>query len=244
MPFARASRKRGRNNGYGYAGAWRNTQTRRMNSNAGFRSANSLARSIGRGGGSSVARAVKREFDKRVEWKHFVTNQAAVTVTKVGAVVGSSGVAQGPKDTERIGDSLRATSMDIKWGVEGNAAGPQCQAVRCILVVWNTNVAPTIASVITIVAGIETMAIYNTDNAEQYKVLYDRTVVVSANVANSKKCTGQIRRKIRIPEHLRDMKFSAASTTGTHKLYWLQISNETTNPPSIDSTFRLNYSDS
>ncbi len=153
-------------------------------------------------------------------------------------------VPQNQTDTGRIGDAIRTTSLDIKYGIEGNTAGAACQAVRTIVFAWVPNTNPAIGDILILTAGLETLSIYNTDNAKLFKILFDKTSVVMNDVASARKCTGQIQQKVRIPEKYRDTKFVAGGVVGSNKIWQLDVSAVGANAPTQDVITRLNYSDS
>ncbi len=241
MPY-----KRGRN-GYGYAGGWRNRKKNYTGLQFGTQRGRrpfSYFKGIGRGRGGAVARAVKKEFDKRVEWKHHIVNLPNALCSQAGITTDLSAVPQNQTDTGRIGDALRATSISMKWGVEANPAGATAVPVRIIVFTWIPNTTPTMADILLTTGGLETLAPYNTDNAELYKIHYDRAVAVGANAGSSNHFTNQMNVKIVIPVHLRNIKYVAAGTTGSNKLWHLRLSSVSANQPNMDAVIRLNYSDS
>ncbi len=244
--FTKMVYKRGRN-GYGYAGGWRNRKKNYTGLQFGTQRGRrpfSYFKGIGGNKGGAVARAVKKEFDKRVEWKHHVVNLPNALCSAVGVATDLSAVPQGQTDVTRIGDALRATSISMKWGVEANPAGATAVPVRIIVFTWIPNTTPTLASILNTTGGLETLAPYNTDNAELFKILFDKSIVVAANAGSTRHLTTQFNNRIVIPQHLRNIKFVAAGTTGSNKIWHLRLSNVAANQPNLDAVMRLNYSDS
>lgn len=201
---------------------------------------------FGGGRGGSLAKAVKREFDKRVEWKKSVTENEDLDMKETGAVLNLSQPIQGLKDTERVGDAIRATSLGFKWQIKAATAGASCQGARVIIFTWKPNTTPVIGSILNPggAVGHEHQSEYNTDNALLYKIHFDKTVRVASDTGNSMHCVGgQV--KIRIPDDLRDIKFEEASAIGSNKKYMLRLSDITGGLwPQLSFSIKLNYSDS
>ena len=216
-------------------GSFRNRTVR------GFRGGNSLYKPYRRGG-ASVQRIVKRELNRRVEWKHFVISDNARSITNTATIFSLTDVPQGSTDITRIGDKLNATTLDFRWSIQSAASGNTVQRCRLLVFQWNNDTDPTQTDIILVVAGLETKAPYNTDRSAMYKIMYDKTVTVGEPATGWQLSTGLFRRKIKIPN--KNVTYQAGSTTGQNKIWFLAISESSSNSPVLDLVSRLNFSDS
>ncbi len=219
----------------GRGGSFRNRTVR------GFRGGNSLYKPYRRGG-ASVQRIVKRELNRRVEWKNFVITDNAHSITNTATIFSLTDVTQGSTDIQRIGDKLNATTLDLRYSFQSAASGNTVQRARVLVFQWNNDTAPTQADMILVTSGLETKAPYNTDRAAMYKIMYDKTVTMGEPATGWQLSTGLFRRKLKIPN--KNMSFQAGSTTGQYKIWFLAITESSSFSPVLDLVTRLNFSDS
>ena len=221
---------------FGSRGGYRRGRTVR-----GFRGGNTLYKRF-RGRSNNVQRAVKRELNSRVEWKHLTLTSNAAAVPSAGAITELCLVPQGTLDVERVGDKINATSLDLRYTVTGSAAGATTQRHRIVMFQWNNDSAPVTADILILAASLETKAEYNTDRAGMYKIMFDRTVQVGIPANGWNLSSVPFRRKFKIPNA--DIKFQAGSTVGVNKIFILELSESASNAPVRDLVSRLNFSDS
>ncbi len=184
---------------------------------------------------SAVTTLAKKAIRSTSEFKHHSV-QTSDTASTAGFIWDLSAVAAGTTDTTRIGDQLSATTLGFQYRI---VSGDTHNAVRVIYFQWYPNTVPVVANILN-AAAVE--AQYETDQATNYKILYDRTHTLNEYVSGVVVTTRQFRRKLRIPR--KNLKFLAASTTATNKVYSLYITDSAAvvHPSMIFST-RLNYTD-
>lgn len=193
-------------------------------------------RALGKRQARAVATIAKKQIRKTSEWKHH-TSTVSASVDSAGSVFDLSTVAQGDTDTSRDGDTIFASSVIIRGFI---TTQDTFNRFRVIFVQWKAPVI-TIADVLIVTAGHEVDSMYNTDKAQQYKIMFDRTYTLNPNYSGGVR-THQLINKLRFSS--RRMQFSAGTLTGNNKLYMICISDSSVAAhPTIDLVTKLNFRD-
>lgn len=199
--------------------------------------------------GKRQARAVKSIAEKTLknmsEWKYeLTTTSTVITSTPVLHSIHGS-IAQGNTDeATRIGDEIYLGSFRLRWGMTMHASGSPSQTVRVVIFQYfnsDTPVAPTILD--NDLAAGYLLAPYNTQGQSQgYKILYDKTVTMTQQVASTAPTSKIFNIKVRPGR--RKLKYADNSATAARNGIWMiLVSNEATNGPTVDLVSRLNYID-
>lgn len=167
---------------------------------------------------------VKKLITQNEEKKYFRPGVVAAT-SSITATLGSmSNVGQGVTDDDRVGNVIAPVYFKIKLDF---TMADGTQRMRFIVFRWNENdtyVSPTAAKILSNgpSGAPDVYSYYNDDESQSFKILYDTTVI---GVSGASSTTLRVARERKIPLSGK-MKFSLdAVSTGTHKLYYLHISD-------------------
>lgn len=188
---------------------------------------------------------VARMMNVRHEKKYF-QNYAAGTRDWSGVIHSVSDVAQGDSDVNRDGDSLYIKSLQIRYSI---AVADTYNLVRLICFQWlddDTPIPSDILSATYLGTAVAPLAPFHHDQRAKYRILYDsqpmalngtsnlvevRTVMLKNRGKLGKKMVNQIR-------------YTAGLTTGSNKLYILEISDSSAAAhPSFSTVARMNFTD-
>lgn len=155
-------------------------------------------------------------FDDSLPWTELVNTALLNDVTEVTQGVGT---------TQRVGDELKVVALDLRYAAAVTTGGATVPALaRIIVFQWlqdTAATAPTLATVLlnTGTASDYPLSPYNADTVRSgyLGVLYDRTFGVS----NLLPVAEHVR--ISVNKHIR---FNAAATTGTGKIYIMYLSDQ------------------
>lgn len=174
-------------------------------------------------------------LNRESEWKHHTLNHS-VSVSTTPNVQDLCSVAQGDGDTYRDGDTLQASSINYRINM---SPGDSTNFLRLIFVQYFPNTTPAATDILTISVGYETLAMYNTDQADQFKILSDRTYTmtdVGYNKARS------ISGKIQVSK--KKMQYMAGTTNGSNHVYLIALSDSSAVAhPSYGCVTKLNFRD-
>lgn len=190
---------------------------------------------------SKVKRIVKRQVMSMNEWKHHVLDVPGDAISTSGQVTDLSAVAQGDTDVTRDGDEINAHSISIRYSW---TCPDTTNVVRVIIFQWLPDSTPVIANILNpLTAGLETESHYNTDKADQFKILFDKTQVSYQAVSAQNHSPPYVRRKLRLRK--KKIKFNAGATDGSGKVYLLALTDSgVTTHPTLYFESRLNFMDS
>lgn len=162
---------------------------------------------------------VKKGLQMDAEWKHHTVNSNGTAAT-TGTILDVSAITQGNADTQRDGDEVTANSLLLRYSM-GN--GDTTNILRLIVFQWVPATVPTVANILVLGgATYDALSMYNTDNAQQFKILFDRQYALN----NTGGGTPEVKTAVqKIYLTRRKMKFNAASTTASNKVYLLWISD-------------------
>lgn len=180
-----------------------------------------------------VKSLVNAEF-KKVD----VTNTSAVPSTTWSTVL-LNGVAQGDDNDQRNGRSLKCTSINVNgFLLKHNSAAQTIIRIALVYMARTESANPTLSHVFTTDNSV--VSKYNVDHAGDYKILFDRTIMLDG--ANKTMSKISIRRKL-----YNHMKFSGTggtvSSIESGGLFLIYMSNEGTNTPTFNYSSRFRYVD-
>lgn len=206
---------------------------------------------VGAGGIAQLARAVAPAIGMiNTEMKYFdVSSQPAYfnpgTSDSLTCLTGA--IAQGLTDITRIGDSILAKNIAIKFNLFANmtAALHQTQT-RLILFVWKENAninAPLISKIFTTPA--EFLSGFNKDYTDQFVVLKDKVFCHNANIsAATLQDVKHVKVYKNLDYHMRFIDGTAAGWSVNHVYLLLRSTGPTAaNQGAADVWSRLNYTD-
>jgi len=165
-----------------------------------------------------------------------------------GATYQLSIIAQGDTDTERDGDQLTLSSVNVRGRVH---VGDTTNKVRIIFYQWRPVSTPIISDILT--AGvdgstIDTFSLYNHDKRSQFKILSDKTYVLAGfgtsasphGPATEKYFTLTFNKKL-----IKKLQYTNGSATvGSNQVWYLAISDSAATPnPLLSMKVRFNFYD-
>lgn len=176
-------------------------------------------------------------MNQNVEWKH-TTKNMNYGVGTTGQIDDLSAVPAGTADTNRTGDLLQAYSLNFRGAV---SLGDATNVFRLIFFQWHPKGTPTLGNILIVTAGYEVFSMYNTDQGDQYKIMYDRTFNLNKSGGGNNEVK-VFSGKISVPR--KKLQYDAGLTTGSNHIYSLLISDSgaPTDPNSIMVT-KLNFRD-
>lgn len=192
-----------------------------------------------------VKKVLKQVEKADVETKYVGRSSASSSIDSSGNLWDISDIPQGLTDSNRVGDQVRVTDVELRYSATVAASGVPVQ-LRVILLQWNdlydaTTGLPTYDDILTSTYNATINACnsaYNHDNRGTFRVLSDRTHSLSAsNVTQA---------KITFRNVLRKIKFHSGSTYyGTGKILLFMTSNDITlsDRPVVSFVTHLNYTD-
>lgn len=196
-----------------------------------------VRRPLGKRQAKAVATIARKQISRTSEWKHYTKN-TTINPSTAGSLVDLSEVTQGDGDTNRDGDSIFASSLQVRGVIE---SADSFNRVRLIFFQWTPVSAPALSDLLITSAGYEVSSMYNTDKASNYKILSDRTYLVNQDVSGNADVR-QIFMKIRI--NRRKIQYQAGGTTGARKVFLFAISDSgVSSHPTVELVTKLNYRD-
>lgn len=189
---------------------------------------------------------VKMIINKNLELKSVdATYGGAASAPLAGVITAMFPIAQGTGNSQRVGNDVNASYTQIQWQGVISSSDPTNE-LRVIIFQWsldNASAVPTVADILYTAGGMAGYnALYNFDNRDKYKILYDRSVFLEAgSVGSSTVSYGPI--KLKIPH--KTMLFNGGgATTGRYMLYNLICSDSAGIPhPTVNLQSRLVYRD-
>lgn len=188
--------------------------------------------------------AIRREVMRMAESKYIQTDCAA-SISTSGVFLPIALINQGDYSTDRVGNKVHPTS----WAIRGSiTCADNFNYIRMVLVQWNDDNLlnpPLITNIFEVTSG--NSPLYSTFNRQQlgnqYRVLLDKLVRVTANAANPELNASRIV-KFKGYKGLKEMTFQGNNTTGFGQIYLLLISDSTLpSHPSFEGFSVVNYKD-
>lgn len=175
-----------------------------------------------------------------VEYKHVETAEAALAVSQTPDIALLTGVAQGQTDATRNGNQVRAKSLLLRGQVEKNASATYTY-VRFILFqdTSSDGAAPSASDLLDTAVGAIVNCPLNKDFGKRFRVLRDKTIIL-----NSARPSHSFKHFVKLG-HVVEYQGTDATqaSTSTGHVYLMLVSNEATNTPSVNSTYRFSFID-
>lgn len=168
---------------------------------------------------NAIAKRIVRRYDE-LKFKDVYDSTAAVQSSSLAAARGLLGVAQGVGDTQRVGDQLYLTSIQINLQLTVSST----QVMRLIIFKWKpltTSYVPTLQDILNSPSNTAVGPVYmkRIDTAQEFTILYDKAWAFQvANVSN------RIIR-INLSKKLGKVQFDAGTTDGLHKIYYFLLTD-------------------
>lgn len=167
-------------------------------------------------------------------------NDDSVTANAVNSTTGIvkhlTDIAQGDSDTGRTGNSILVRSLLNRVRFKINASATTT-IVRFMLVIDTQQVADTTPVMLDILQLQDVDAPLNKENAGRFKVLMNKTISLTTN--NSQY---HLEKFLNMYHHVR-YNGTASSDITKGGLYFVALSDQTTNTPTLDGWWRLGYHD-
>lgn len=176
-----------------------------------------------------------------VEKKKFPIQQTAVAINTTGLVTSLCNIAQGDSSVTRTGDSILAKSITMRLTLSQHASAT-ITFIRFMLVMDTQQVSDTLPTLADILESIDVTGLLNDQSLGRYRILQDKTYTLTSNGKQGIFVKDYIKLGGDKGQHIR-YNGSLSSDVQKSGLYWIQLSNEATNTPTITSFMRLNYID-
>lgn len=173
------------------------------------------------------------------EHKKFDASIASTPSGTAATITHLSGITQGDSDQNRTGNSLLAKSIYIQGRIVKHASATST-VVRLMLIRDNQQVAdtaPTTTEILDPSLGALIDCPLNNETVGRFSVLYSRKFVVNADRSST---FFKVYKKMN--SHVRYNGANAGDSQKNH-LFWVAISDETTNVPNVHGISRLSYID-
>lgn len=172
------------------------------------------------------------------EHKWYDLSLGPSSITSTGFVGPLDAIVQGPGQSQRIGDSVRASSSFYRYSVSQNVTTPTQAYFRIIHFIWKSNDVPLVSSVLQTASYLSPL---NRDNGRIIRVITDKLYTLG---------TGES--QLQVEKHSKKMwytnKYDADTLTSTsiNGYYVLVISDQPTvaTGPTWTYYHRLTYTDS
>lgn len=175
--------------------------------------------------------------------KHFLDVKVADFASYSGTITPLSALSQGDNISNRIGDSVLAKYINLRYAWIGDTS--TAQSIARVIVFQDTMSLGTIPAPgdVLNLSGLTTeapLALLNLTYAVQgrFKILYDKTMTL-CNTGSNVQATDEI---IPINDHIKYTS-TAGTDEGRNMVYLLYISNRNTQDPALNLFSRLAYYD-
>jgi len=170
------------------------------------------------------------------ESKWYDTSLAGTSISSTALITPLDGIAQGVTQSTRVGDSIKASSLFIRYSLSRVAGDSFCRIIHFI---WKSNDVPTVAQVLQTASYISPL---NRDFGFNIRVLQDRLYTLASG--ESALQVEKIAKKLWYTNRYDS---DAVTTTSMNGLYSLMISDKVAAgglEPVITYYARLSYKDS
>lgn len=181
---------------------------------------------------SKLSKSQKSQVKKLVrgmqQLKFFNVSAGSQLIDWAGAVVPLSNPTQGNGDTQRNGDTIKSTSLQISYNIRNPAvvAPGLEQVVRVIIFRWLPidTVAPVLGDIMNATGtAVSIFTQYNDDRRDQFEVLYDKShKVTSEQLGASGIGSAVYQHYVKCNKKI---EFNAGTTIGIGKIYMLYVSD-------------------
>lgn len=193
------------------------------------------------------SRPALRRFANKVSMvvaeKKYISTVVASSISNTPGIQPLTFPGQGTTDQTRVGDQIRLRSLEVdySWSISGTVTPDSYNRVRLIVFQWYPQIGfPVAADILLLPTNQPWQSPLSHDQRFQYRVLYDKTHVISAQNQFS------MQRKVmitRIPH--RKMQFVGGNATDAdNRIGFLVVSDSgLVDHPSFEAIFKLNFSD-
>jgi len=205
----------------------------------------------------SVAKSIKK-IQGQQELKHidFYTSSGFQAIPTTGLITCINTTVNGTTNITRIGDDITATSIQFRGLFQSNELTLNTSTIRHI-VLWDSQpngALPALADVLDVaVITVPIYAPYNENFQKRFKILYDRVYTITPQVYSSITAGTidnvlEVKKYSRLKRKLsRQVKYNG-NTGGiadieTNSLINIFVSDQATNPPTVEMGHRLYYKD-
>lgn len=179
--------------------------------------------------------------------KYFNYFNVGQLIDWAGAVVKLSSPIQGQGDTQRIGDTIKCTSLNLSYSIANPSAGTTApasleQIVRVIVFRWlpQDSTAPILGDVMnTTLSQYAVFTQYNDDKRDQFEVLYDKSHKVSSYQNGFAGSSLVAQHYIKCNKKI---EYTTGTTNGTGNIYMLYVSDQNSGIPSGEKALMSYYS--
>lgn len=184
-----------------------------------------FARKLGSGGlnpskavqstalGSYLDRRYEKKCGTEVKQFYQVSSTGTPTTTLATLVSPFAGIAQGLTDSTRVGDSIEVKSMRIRFTIRAGAASTACTQLRIIITKQGLMAGAVPTSNDILQTDTDIRSFYAQNKNENFKVLSDRTFVITPLTSNDSK-TRFVWDYVYKPKGCHAIKWVSGDTTG------------------------------
>lgn len=175
--------------------------------------------------------------------KYFNTSAAAQLVDWAGAVVRLSSLTQGNGDTQRNGDTVKCTSLQMSYSIVNPSPGTiplaLSQLVRVIIFRWLPldSTPPILGDIMnTTGAAVSVLSQYNDDKREQFEVLYDKLHSLNSVQSGFGGVSSVFSHYVKCNKKI---EYLTGTSNGTSNIYMLYVSDQ--NPTAGAERAQMSY---
>lgn len=170
------------------------------------------------------------------ELHHWETDVSNAQPSTTGIVKHLSDLTIGDLATNRTGNSILAKYLFGRIQFSKNTAAP-ITFIRCMIVKDNQQIGDTSPLISNILSSVSTYSPLNPNTAGRFKIMKDFTIKLEAT-----KTASQIKINMKLPFHI---KFNGSTGVDIQKngLYFVMLSNEPINFPSVYYNLKLSFYD-
>lgn len=177
-----------------------------------------------------------------IETKVFDLDTGSASVSTTPTITYASGVAQGTDIGGRVGDSIKVQQLSFIGRVAMNSSATfSCIRVMLIRDMENAGAAPASADIFETVSGaVTTRSPLNYLNRKRFSALYDNFLTLDVATAYSQ----PLRLSVPLDRHIGYRGTGAtASAAAEGSLWWVFVSDEATNTPTVALYLQMLYTD-
>lgn len=169
---------------------------------------------------------------------HAVNTVLSSLVSYSGSLEDMTAIIRGDGDTQRDGDRLLPTSLQISYICHGETF---TSAFRIIIFRWKPDSVPIVTDIVpTTGSGYVITTGFQHDQRNQFEILYDKKHVVSNNGGSE---LVVVTKSLKMAK--KQIDYSAGTTAGSNKIWVLAFSDRSlATSGTIAMSYRLNFTDS
>lgn len=177
------------------------------------------------------------------EWKYIDTVFLATASVAAGTLTLLNGCTQGDGPSNREGTQIHIKSIQVRFRTEFNAADASAGIVRFVLFqdLQPNGAAPTVGNVYFTTTANAVDALRNLDNRKRFRILADRTHIVSPNGNSGYQEDIYLKKPIMVQYNAGNA--GVVSDISTNSLYVLTCSDQAANGPFIAWYARVRFTE-